>query len=198
MIYMTVQSIFSIRIPVVYIRYWKCRLTLILYFFLRRLSATLVVAAAIPFSLIVTCGVMYLLDSQFDVLTMLGLMLGVGMLVDNAIVVTEGILIGVKSGQGVLSSARDVVGKTKWALLGGTIVGIIAFAPIGFALGVLARDRGRAAALSLCAVPLGLFYAADLLGLRLTQVTDQALFAFCPVLACVLFWFYPCGRILRR
>ena len=64
---------------------------LILYFFLRRLSATLVVAAAIPFSLIVTCGVMYLLDSQFDVLTMLGLMLGVGMLVDNAVVVMENI-----------------------------------------------------------------------------------------------------------
>ncbi|MEO0480871.1 MAG: LptF/LptG family permease [Planctomycetota bacterium] len=71
-------------------------------------------------------------------------------------------------------------------------------APIGFALGVLARDRGRAVALSLCAVPLGLFYAADFLGLRLTQATDQALFAFCPVLACALFWFYPCGRILRR
>ena len=63
----------------------------VLYFFLRRWSTTGVVALAIPFSLLVTCGVMFLLGSQFNVLTMLGLMLGVGMLVDNAVVVIENI-----------------------------------------------------------------------------------------------------------
>jgi HAE1 family hydrophobic/amphiphilic exporter-1 len=63
----------------------------VLYAFLRRFRTTLVVAVAIPFSLLVTCGVMFVLGSQFDVLTMLGLMLGVGMLVDNAVVVIENI-----------------------------------------------------------------------------------------------------------
>jgi len=61
----------------------------VLYFFLRRLRTTLIVAVAIPFSLLVTCGVMFMLGMEFNVLTMLGLMLGVGMLVDNAVVVIE-------------------------------------------------------------------------------------------------------------
>ncbi len=64
---------------------------LVLHFFLRRFRTTLIVATAIPFSLLVTCGAMYALGSQFNVLTLLGLMLGVGMLVDNAVVVIENI-----------------------------------------------------------------------------------------------------------
>jgi HAE1 family hydrophobic/amphiphilic exporter-1 len=64
---------------------------LVLHFFLRRVRTTLIVATAIPFSLLVTCGAMYALGSQFNVLTLLGLMLGVGMLVDNAVVVIENI-----------------------------------------------------------------------------------------------------------
>jgi HAE1 family hydrophobic/amphiphilic exporter-1 len=63
----------------------------VLLFFLRRWRTTLVVATAIPFSLLVTCGAMFALGSQFNVLTLLGLMLGVGMLVDNAVVVIENI-----------------------------------------------------------------------------------------------------------
>ena len=63
----------------------------VLLFFLRRWRTTLVVATAIPFSLLVTCGAMFALGSQFNVLTLLGLMLGVGMLVDNAVVVLENI-----------------------------------------------------------------------------------------------------------
>ena len=63
----------------------------VLHFFLRRFRTTLIVATAIPFSLLVTCGAMYALSSNFNVLTLLGLMLGVGMLVDNAVVVIENI-----------------------------------------------------------------------------------------------------------
>ncbi|MEM7307327.1 MAG: efflux RND transporter permease subunit [Planctomycetota bacterium] len=63
----------------------------VLYFFLRKLRNTLIVAVAIPFSLVATCGGMYALGSEFNVLTLLGLMLGVGMLVDNAVVVMENI-----------------------------------------------------------------------------------------------------------
>ena len=63
----------------------------VLFFFLRNLRTTLVVATSIPFSLLVTCGAMYLLGSEFNVLTLLGLMFGVGMLVDNGVVVIENI-----------------------------------------------------------------------------------------------------------
>ncbi|MGD8375109.1 MAG: efflux RND transporter permease subunit [Acidobacteriota bacterium] len=64
---------------------------IVLYAFLRRLTTTAIVAVAIPFSLLVTCGAMYFLGFHMNVLTMLGLMLGVGMLVDNGVVVIENI-----------------------------------------------------------------------------------------------------------
>jgi HAE1 family hydrophobic/amphiphilic exporter-1 len=64
---------------------------IILYGFLRRITTTLIVMVAIPFSLIVTSGVMYLIGMEFNIFTLLGLMLGVGMLVDNAVVVIENI-----------------------------------------------------------------------------------------------------------
>lgn len=70
------------------------------------------------------------------------LIIALGMLVDNAIVVTEGILVGVQSGRRKLDVAKEIVSKTKWPLLGGTLVGIIAFAPIGFAPGDTAEYTG--------------------------------------------------------
>jgi len=59
------------------------------------------------------------------------LIIALGMLVDNAIVVTEGILINLKRGQTKLKAAVNIVEQTKWPLLGATVIGITAFAPIG-------------------------------------------------------------------
>ena len=59
------------------------------------------------------------------------LIIALGMLVDNAIVVAEGMLVRIKRGEDGTRAAREVVGSTMWALLGGTIVGIVAFAAIG-------------------------------------------------------------------
>ncbi|PCK32733.1 efflux RND transporter permease subunit [Pseudoalteromonas piscicida] len=59
------------------------------------------------------------------------LIIALGMLVDNAIVVTEGILINIKRGQSKLKAAVNIVEQTKWPLLGATVIGITAFAPIG-------------------------------------------------------------------
>ncbi|RXE86997.1 efflux RND transporter permease subunit [Pseudoalteromonas sp. A757] len=59
------------------------------------------------------------------------LIIALGMLVDNAIVVTEGILINIKRGQSKIKAAVNIVEQTKWPLLGATIIGITAFAPIG-------------------------------------------------------------------
>lgn len=60
-----------------------------------------------------------------------GLIIALGMLVDNAIVVTEGVLIGLKRGMSKLKAAENVVRQTMWPLLGATIIAIVAFAPIG-------------------------------------------------------------------
>ncbi|UJF17159.1 efflux RND transporter permease subunit [Vibrio sp. SS-MA-C1-2] len=59
------------------------------------------------------------------------LVIALGMLVDNAIVVVEGILIGTQKGRTKLQAATDVVKQTKWPLLGATVIAITAFAPIG-------------------------------------------------------------------
>ena len=64
---------------------------IVLLFFLRHLKTTLVVALAVPISLMVAVGAMYFIGFSLNVLTMMGLMLAVGMLVDNAVVVTESI-----------------------------------------------------------------------------------------------------------
>jgi len=64
---------------------------LILFFFLRRLTTTFIVSLAVPLSLLVTLAFMYFLGISLNILSMMGLMLAVGMLVDNAVVVTESI-----------------------------------------------------------------------------------------------------------
>ena len=55
-----------------------------------------------------------------------------GMLVDNAILVVEGALVRVRHGEDASEASRAVVKQTTWPLLGGTVVGILAFSPIGF------------------------------------------------------------------
>ncbi|WP_320170628.1 efflux RND transporter permease subunit [Maridesulfovibrio sp.] len=60
------------------------------------------------------------------------LIIALGMLVDNAIVVTEGVLIRYQKGMDRIQSAIDVVEQSKWPLLGGTVIAIMAFAGIGF------------------------------------------------------------------
>jgi len=71
------------------------------------------------------------------------LIIALGMMVDNAIVVTEGILVGTKQGRKKIEIASDVVKQSKWPLLGGTLVGIVAFAPIGLAPGDTAEFTGH-------------------------------------------------------
>jgi hydrophobic/amphiphilic exporter-1 (mainly G- bacteria), HAE1 family len=62
-----------------------------LYFFLRRLDSTFIVSLSIPFSILAACAVLYFMGKSLNILSMMGLILGVGMLVDNAVVVLESI-----------------------------------------------------------------------------------------------------------
>ena len=59
------------------------------------------------------------------------MIIALGSLVDNAIVVTEGILIGVQKGQSNEDAASDTVSGSIWSMLGGTVIAILAFVPIG-------------------------------------------------------------------
>ena len=57
--------------------------------------------------------------------------LRLGMLVDNAIVITDGILIGLKQGLTRVQAAHRIISQTVWPLFGATVIAVVAFAPIG-------------------------------------------------------------------
>lgn len=78
-----------------------------------------------------TLIVMYVQDIYMQRISLGALIIALGMLVDNAIVVTDGILVRVQGGSDPVDSAKDVVKATTLPLLGGTAVGALAFAAIG-------------------------------------------------------------------
>lgn len=73
---------------------------------------------------------MQIFNIELQRISLGALVIALGMLVDNAIVVAEGMLVRMESGMKALEAARDAVGKTLWALLGGTVIGILAFSAI--------------------------------------------------------------------
>ena len=105
----------------------------VLYLFLRQGATTLIVVACVPFSLLITLGVMYFLDITLNILSMMGLMLAVGMLVDNAIVVTESIFRERQRDPGnPLQATLRGVNAVSMAVTAGTLTSIIVFVPILF------------------------------------------------------------------
>lgn len=75
---------------------------------------------------------MYAFGLNMQRISLGALIIALGMLVDNAIVVVEATLVRVNKGEDAASAAIDVVKRTNLPLLGGTVVGILAFSPIGF------------------------------------------------------------------
>ncbi|HAS6172961.1 TPA: AcrB/AcrD/AcrF family protein [Vibrio vulnificus] len=77
----------------------------------------------------------FILMNHYDIelhrISLGALIIALGMLVDNAIVVVEGILVGLKKGRTKIQAATDIVKQTQWPLLGATVIAITAFAPIG-------------------------------------------------------------------
>ncbi|MEO1731108.1 MAG: efflux RND transporter permease subunit [Pseudomonadota bacterium] len=89
-----------------------------------------------------TLGTMYMSDIPMHRISLGALIIALGMLVDNAIVVVDGVLIGCQQGKKIIDIASDVVKRSIWPLLGGTLVGILAFAPIGLSPGDTAEFTG--------------------------------------------------------
>ncbi|WOT06730.1 efflux RND transporter permease subunit [Shewanella youngdeokensis] len=74
---------------------------------------------------------MQLLNIEIQLISLGALIIALGMLVDNAIVITEGVLVGLKRGLTKKTAIKEVVSQTQFPLLGATAIAIIAFAPIG-------------------------------------------------------------------
>jgi HAE1 family hydrophobic/amphiphilic exporter-1 len=104
---------------------------IVLYLFLRQVTTTLIVTASVPFSLLITLGALYFAGLTLNILSMMGLMLAVGMLVDNAVVVTESIfrhrsMNPDKPFEATIKGVREV----GLAVIAGTATTIIVFAPL--------------------------------------------------------------------
>ena len=105
---------------------------LVLFLFLRKIGATAVIVLSIPFSIIAAVGFLYLTGSTLNVLTMLGLMLATGMLVDNAVVVLESIYTKLEKGVGRIRAAVVGTQEVTMAVVAATLTSIIIFVPLVF------------------------------------------------------------------
>lgn len=85
---------------------------------------------------------MSIYDIELHRISLGALIIALGMLVDNAIVVTEGIMISLKRGYSRLEATRTIVNYTRWPLLGATVIAITAFAPIGLSPDVSGEFTG--------------------------------------------------------
>jgi len=106
--------------------------SIVLYIFLRRFSTTLISVLCIPFSLIVTCAFMWSQDTTLNTLSLLGLIVGIGMLVDNAVVVIESIFRYQEMGYDSKESSRIGASDVSMAVIAATLTSVITFLPLIF------------------------------------------------------------------
>jgi len=117
---------------------------LVLYGFLRDARATTIVSIAIPVSIIGTFLLMYTNDISLNIMSLGGIALAVGMLVDNSIVVLENIVRKKEQGEGIVEAAQNGTAEVGGAVVAATLTTIAVFFPMVFISGIagqLFRDQ---------------------------------------------------------
>ncbi|MEX2527601.1 MAG: efflux RND transporter permease subunit [Gemmatimonadota bacterium] len=146
---------------------------LVLLVFLRRFTPTLIVAAAIPVSLIFTIAILYFYGASLNVITLSGLMLAVGMLIDNAVVVVENIFRHREMGSDEEEAAMEGANEVGLAIVAGTATTIIVFAPLFFMtpnqMGTQMREFGMSISFAMLASLGVAFTLIPLLAVRLIR-----------------------------
>ena len=125
---------------------------IVLFVFLRRIGTTLIVAVSIPVSIIATFNLMFFSGLTINILTLGGLALGAGMLVDNAIVVIESIFRNQERGLSVRDAAVTGTSEVAGAVSASTLTTIVVFLPIVYlhgATGELFKDEAWTVTFSL-------------------------------------------------
>ncbi len=112
---------------------------LVIFLFLRNLSATVIPSLALPLSLVGTFAVMYLSGFSMDNLSLMALTLSVGFVVDDAIVMLENIVRHIESGKGVFEAALIGANEIGFTILSMTLSLAAVFLPVLFMGGVLGR-----------------------------------------------------------
>ncbi len=146
---------------------------IVLFLFLRRITPTLIVAAAIPVSVIFTVAILHVARESLNIITLSGLMLAVGMLIDNAVVVVENIFRHREMGSDPEEAAVDGANEVGLAIVSGTITTIIVFAPLFFMpetqMGVQFRAFGTSISFTMLASLAMAFTLVPLLARRLLR-----------------------------
>ncbi len=143
----------------------------VLYLFLRHLTTTLVVVLSVPTAIIIALGAMYFMGYSLNILSMMGLMLAIGMLVDNAVVVTESIFRERAAGGDVRAATERGVRRVSLAVLAGTATTAIVFLPniIGQKMQLTIFLEHVAIAICLC-LAISLVMALSLIPLLTTKL----------------------------
>jgi HAE1 family hydrophobic/amphiphilic exporter-1 len=145
----------------------------VLYLFLRRFTPTLIVAAAIPVSLIFTVAILYVAGESLNIISLSGLMLAVGMLIDNAVVVVENIFRYREMGSDPDTAAVDGASEVGLAILSGTLTTVVVFTPLFFLppnqMGVNLRAFGVSISFTMLASLVIAFTLVPLLAVRLLR-----------------------------
>ena len=151
----------------------------VLYLFLRHLGTTMVVVLAVPVSICIALGLMYFMNYSLNILSMMGLMLAIGMLVDNAVVVTESIFRERALGGDVKAATARGVRRVSLAVVAGTATTAIVFLPniVGQKMELTIFLEHVAIAICLC-LAVSLLMALTLLpllttGLKVQPVKEQ-------------------------
>lgn len=127
---------------------------IILFLFLKELKPTLIIAVSIPVSLVFAIAMMYFTGVTINIMSLSGLALGVGMLVDNSIVVIENIYRLRKEGKSTKEAAIEGAKRVTGAIIASTLTTVCVFLPIVFVQGMsrqLFEDIGLTIAYSLIA-----------------------------------------------
>ena len=90
-----------------------------------------IIGAVLFLTVLGTLLVMWMAGIELERISLGALIIAMGMLVDNAVVVCDGMLIQKQRGMSILEASRKTLQQTQWSLLGATIIGILAFAGIG-------------------------------------------------------------------
>ncbi len=109
---------------------------LVLLYFLKNFRSTLIIGAAIPVSVVITFFLMYSSDITLNIISLGGLALGIGMLVDNSIVVLEAIQRYRESGVDAYNSALKGTSEVAGAVTASTLTTVAVFFPIVFVEGI--------------------------------------------------------------
>jgi len=123
---------------------------LVIFLFLRNFSATLIPAMALPFSILGTFSVMYLLGFTLNNISMMALILSIGFVVDDAIVMVENIARHIENGEKPLAAAYSASREIGFTIVSMTLSLAAVFIPILFMQGILGR-LFREFAVTICA-----------------------------------------------